>query len=461
MACGRLRSRCNTTNHDDTRVLPSTTLSSPDGETDEPQPGSTTITIDVSFSWLPRRIWSRGRQGSLPDSPDSGQSAESGESGESTASTVDGQPSHVIIPDGGSRAWLTVTGGFFICFFMFGILNAFGSFQNMYTENVAGDFPWTDASPVCLCFCGGLVSGPLFDKLGSRLPMTMGAGLVSASLLGSAFSTEFLHYLVCQGVFFGSGIALLYYPAMGAVTEWFSTKRPLALGIAASGASVGGVIWSSALPVLANQISHRILFIILTGIASLLLCLGCWLTIERQGAAGYDESSEQVQPSQRTIQSAIFESRFVALASSLVILYTGILIPCQLLEVYAKELDIQGEVASNLIAFTYSGSVIGRIGSGLLADTLGCFNILVLTSSMAGAVTLAWIPLRSAAGLIAFSVLFGILSGGLVPLASACVARTTRDMGHIGLRIGVLMAFCAVAALGSGPLGAFILHKAG
>ena len=58
-----------------------------------------------------------------------------------------------------------------------------------------------------------------------------------------------------------------------------------------------------------------------------------------------------------------------------------------------------------------------------------------------------------------FCVLFGLFSGGLVPLVSACVAQTTPDMGHIGLRIGVMMAICSIGALGSGPLSMVILHN--
>lgn len=68
--------------------------------------------------------------------------------------------------------------------------------------------------------------------------------------------------------------------------------------------------------------------------------------------------------------------------------------------------------------------------------------------------------MHTAAELTAFAVLFGIFSGGLVPMGSACVAQTTPDMGHIGLRIGVMMACCAVGALGGAPLSVALLNLA-
>ena len=48
-----------------------------------------------------------------------------------------------------------------------------------------------------------------------------------------------------------------------------------------------------------------------------------------------------------------------------------------------------------------------------------------------------------------------------MPLGSACVAQTTPDMGHIGLRIGVMMAISSVGALGGGPLSGIIKQHAG
>ncbi|KJK83048.1 hypothetical protein H634G_01176 [Metarhizium anisopliae BRIP 53293] len=291
--------------------------------------------------------------------------------------------------------------------------------------------------------------------------MITGAVLVSTSLLGSGFSTKFPHFLVTQGIFFGTGTALLYYPATGAITEWFNEKRPLALGLAASGSAVGGALWSTYIPKLNNKLPHGAIFLVIGGLAAPLLFLGCLLIRERKGAAGHDVSGDEVRPSERSIRAAVLEWRFLALTWSLVILNTGILIPFNFLVVYAREKEVSEDVAYNLVAYTYLGSIIGRIGSGLLADFFGCFNVLFWESIIVGVMTLWWIQVHTAAELTAFAVLFGIFSGGLVPMGSACVAQTTPDMGHIGLRIGVMMACCAVGALGGAPLSVALLNLAG
>lgn len=61
--------------------------------------------------------------------------------------------------------------------------------------------------------------------------------------------------------------------------------------------------------------------------------------------------------------------------------------------------------------------------------------------------------LKNGAGPIAFAALYGLVSGGLVPLGPACVAQTTMDIGHLGLRIGVMMALCSPGALTANPIG--------
>lgn len=71
-------------------------------------------------------------------------------------------------------------------------------------------------------------------------------------------------------------------------------------------------------------------------------------------------------------------------------------------------------------------------------------------------ITCCWIWMTSLGAMIAFAAIFGVFSGGLVPLGSACVAQTTADMGRIGLRIGAMMALCSIGALAGGPISGAI-----
>lgn len=51
--------------------------------------------------------------------------------------------------------------------------------------------------------------------------------------------SEYWQIFLAQGIVVGFGGGMLYIPAIALVTTQFSTKRPLAVGLASSGSSIG------------------------------------------------------------------------------------------------------------------------------------------------------------------------------------------------------------------------------
>ncbi|KAF4509486.1 hypothetical protein G6O67_003657 [Ophiocordyceps sinensis] len=348
---------------------------------------------------------------------------------------ADQESSRVRLPNGGLRAWLVVLGAFINFAIALGLLNSYGIFQ------------------LFIFFVGGLFVGPAFDRYGSRPLMKLGTACCVASFLFTSWATQFWHYLLAQGFLFGTSNALMFYPVTGAISEWFDENRGLALGIAAGGSSVGAIVWSLVLDklfeVMSEELVHRLIAIITTP----LLLLSCFLVRERREVAT-DDTSARLSP--LDFLKAILDRRFLVLSAGLMILYCGMLIPFYYISAYAATHDIGRSMASSLISITYAGSCLGRIGSGWLADRIGRFNVISLTGTLMSVVMFAWIWMTSLGAMIVFGILFGLLSGGLVPLGSACVAQTTPDMGHIGLRIGIMMAISSVGALSGGPLSGLL-----
>ncbi|PHH79144.1 hypothetical protein CDD83_3895 [Cordyceps sp. RAO-2017] len=375
----------------------------------------------------------------------------------------------VIASSGGLRGWLVVAGGFIDFTVAFGLLNSFGTFQARYEEKWSHlsttTITWIGSIQLCLFFLGGLFVGPAFDKYGSRCLMQLGTAFCLASFVCTSWSTQYWHYLLAQGLLFGVGNALLFYPATGAISGWFNEKRGLALGIAVSGSSLGGVFWPVIIDrlfdVMEEEVVHRIIALISTP----LLVLSCFLVRERPEEPGQDggqgHGQGQGQSLKTSLIAALCERRFLALSVSLMILNAGMLIPFFYIPLYSQEQGIDATMANNLLAITYSGSFFSRIAAGWLADKFGRFNVLFIVGVLMSVVTCAWIWMTSLAALIAFAVLFGVFSGGLVPLGSACVAQTAPDMNHIGLRIGAMMAVTSVGALGAGPVSGTLRDSAG
>lgn len=60
-----------------------------------------------------------------------------------------------------------------------------------------------------------------------------------------------------------------------------------------------------------------------------------------------------------------------------------------------------------------------------------------------GVLLFALYGIKSVASIIVFAVLYGIFSGGLISLQSACIAQITPDHRIIGVKIGIMMAICS------------------
>ncbi|CAH0059166.1 unnamed protein product [Clonostachys solani] len=366
----------------------------------------------------------------------------------------------VGIPDGGSRAWVVVLAGFLNFFTGFGILNSWGTFQNYYenammgggTSWTEGRITWIGNLQTGILFSSGLIIGPASDRWGARPLVIFGSVLVFLSCMAAGSSSMWWHYLLTQGIMFSIRNALMFYATVGAIAEWFDKRRGVALGIAASGSSVGGIFWPSVLNAMFHTVGfgwvHR---------ATGLICLPFFIFSSifirgRKGLAGHDTHGRVVDPSYRNPRKAIFRWDFIAFIISEFLVYLGFLIPFGFIPAYATSHGIGPIQANALLSICYGGSVFGRVLGGMFGDRFGRFNILSLICFLTGMMTLVWIKMTTFSSMVAFALLFGLFSGGIMPLSSTCVAQITPDMGYLGLRIGFMMAVLSITTFISTPI---------
>ena len=81
-------------------------------------------------------------------------------------------------------------------------------------------------------------------KIGTRPTLLIGTFFVSLSMLTSSFANQIWQLFLSQGVCFGWGLGFTYITAAPILPQWFSKKRSLAVGIAASGAGFGGLAYN-------------------------------------------------------------------------------------------------------------------------------------------------------------------------------------------------------------------------
>jgi nitrate/nitrite transporter NarK len=105
-------------------------------------------------------------------------------------------------------------------------------------------------------FFFGPIIGKLYDAYGSRYILLLGTFLHIFGLMMASISSKYWHFIICQGIVSASGASFIFYPALGDVSTWFFKRRAFALGIMASGSSMGGVI----LPIMIERLIPQVGF---------------------------------------------------------------------------------------------------------------------------------------------------------------------------------------------------------
>ncbi|KAJ5556618.1 hypothetical protein N7494_000533 [Penicillium frequentans] len=154
-------------------------------------------------------------------------------------------------PEGGTRAWMVVLGAFCVSFATFGYMNAFGVYQDYYTEHflsseTSSNISWIGSVQVCFLFSGSIVGGPLFDRYGASVIHVPAIAMV-LSVMMTSLCKEYYQFMLAQGIMGGIASGMLFAPVMTCVSHYFHQRRSAALGVTVSGSSIGGIIFPIAL----------------------------------------------------------------------------------------------------------------------------------------------------------------------------------------------------------------------
>lgn len=126
---------------------------------------------------------------------------------------------------------------------------AFGVFEKYYTTHEL--FASSAASiPAIGTTATGIMyfASPPFLYLMTRFPQYVrpmcatGLGLLLAGLIGASFANTVWQLILTQGVLYGLGGGLHYFPAIIYLDDWFVTRKGLAYGIMWAGTGTGGIL---------------------------------------------------------------------------------------------------------------------------------------------------------------------------------------------------------------------------
>jgi MFS family permease len=102
----------------------------------------------------------------------------------------------------------------------------------------------------------GVLTGPAYDAGYFRGLIMTGAFLIPFGFMMLSLCREYWQVLLAQAFVIGLGNGCLFIPSVAILPQYFTTHKALANGIAASGSSIGGVIY----PIVFRQLYPRIGF---------------------------------------------------------------------------------------------------------------------------------------------------------------------------------------------------------
>ncbi|KAI1312857.1 major facilitator superfamily domain-containing protein [Xylaria venustula] len=366
-------------------------------------------------------------------------------------------------PNGGLVAWLQVAAAFVLYGNTLGLLNTFGVYQTYYETHLlkdysASDISWIGSIQSLFLMAIGVFIGPFYDAGHCRILLITGTIFVALGFMLTSISTQYWSIFLAQGVLTGLGTSCLSIPSIAIVPPYFSpAKRPVVMGTATLGSGLAATIY----PIIFQSLQPAIGFpwaVRVQGFISLALCAFA-VAVARPR---YAKNAKKRKFTTLFKGAKLGDPYFIVYVTSIFFNNLGFFEPLFYLQSYAESHGGAGlPVTRYLLSILNGSSVFGRLMPSALAKWFGVLNAFIITVTLSSVTIFYWISVYNIGGSIAFSVLYGAFSGGVVAFAPVVLTSITADLSFLGTRLGVLNIFKGVASVIGAPIGGAIIQRSG
>ncbi|KAI0640143.1 MFS general substrate transporter [Trametes polyzona] len=312
---------------------------------------------------------------------------------------------------------LLVFAGFMMTFHVIGINSIYGLFQEFYTSpetnirNAQGQDALVSLVGTIgggLTWSGSIFVNPMIRRIDNvKLISVAGAFIMSVGIFLASFCSELWQLFLTQGLLYGIGSSMYYFPIMSLTPAYFDRNRGAAMGIVLAGSGVGGLVLSPVFHTLLTRL----------GIRWALRILGIWnfvlgipissVLTKKHGAAA------SVAGRTRVSMAMIKRGTFIYQSLGALLQAAGNMVPVYFLTTYSVSvLSYSSSTGSLLLAVNTAVNSVARIAMGVLADRVGRQNTMILSVIFSGIAVFALWYDSDRARFLAFIVFYGILAGG-------------------------------------------------
>lgn len=273
-----------------------------------------------------------------------------------------------------------------------------------------GDITLINFSGIMGLAFGGLVMGPLADRIGTR-PVVLGGVIVlglcylAASVLASLWQFYVLFFI---GGFFGAGA--IFPPVMAAVGNWFQTGVGTAIGIASAGQALGqgGVPFMSSLLIGAFGISGAFG---VTGalMLAVLVPLACLLRNPPPRSAAMQQSAAAEEETRLPTRTVVMR-----MSAAITLCCTCMSVPLMHLVPLIQDRGFSAEQAGSVIFVMLLVAILGRLSFGMLADRIGALPAYMTATAWMTLMVFGFTYVQNLGSFYAYAVIYGFGYAGVM-----------------------------------------------
>ncbi|KAL8900982.1 MAG: hypothetical protein Q9207_005428 [Kuettlingeria erythrocarpa] len=252
-----------------------------------------------------------------------------------------------------------------------------------------------------------------------RQTIWMGFAIAIVGLGAAGWAKDFGSLVATQGVTFGMGILIMYYPIFSMMNEWFVERRGLALAVICASTGFTGLFYPFVLEALLNIYGPDTTLRI-SAVGLLSLCGPCLSLLKNRSPVSRNDIPE-------TDYSFLKMPLFYFFALAALLQGLGFFFPTIYLPSYATSLGLSSTMGALLLVIYSLAQVVGQMAFGYVSDMrikrlwqgerVPVEILVFLSPCVSGVAILAlWGPAHSLGMLIAFAMVYGISAGGFAVL---------------------------------------------
>jgi MFS family permease len=266
-------------------------------------------------------------------------------------------------------------------------------------------------------------------------------------MMMTSLATQYYQVVLAQGFCVGIGGGIAYIPSLVVISTYFTTKRPIAIGCASIGTSVGSVVF----PIMFRQLQPKIGFPwTVRSIAFINLFLAvvtCTVLCRRPG--------QKVGARSLIDWKAFKDIPFMLLSVSLTLVMLGYWIPLFYVASYARTvLGTTTSLSFYMLAIINGASAFGRVVPYLLGSRVKPICVLIFCVAGSAIAMFTWIPATSTPGFIVWACYWGFLTGVLVTAPTSIISHPALcpDLKMLGTRMGMMWGISSFGSLAGTPI---------